>query len=351
MRRLLHPLALLVLAAGLAACDSGTPAARLDCTVSGAPGITYTQDDGATLAPNASAARAFVLGLAVLDGVAPDGQALAAVVDGRAYVSRDGGCSWAAGESVGGASRLAGAGRVAYAWDPGADAIAEVGASGAASARALPDGVAAAVGLGADGADVRIGADTGQLFASADGGRTWAPSGVPAPTGAVERNVYHVAFDPDDPQRALLSQLAGPTGPGSLWRTDDGGRTWTEPALDRRAIVYVTAFADGGRAWAFGRRPSDGVSVLLRSDDRGRSFETVATSGPGVVITNGPPHAPDGDGIVWSSYSSLEGVATLYRYEGGAVTAASAPRRSGYGVILAPRPGLLVLGSSPGPSE
>ena len=339
------PLVLLVAALALPGCDAEAPDDPLACAVSGAPGVTYTTDGGQTLAANASDALPFVLGLAALD----DG-ALVAAVDGQARVSRDDGCTWAEGGELGGATRLSGGGDAAYAWGEFADAVVRVERSGETARRALPLGVASVVGLGADGDRVRIGADDGRLYASTDGGRTWVASGTAAPSGAAERLVYRVAFDSADLDRALLAQLSGPDGPGSLWRTGDGGRTWAEVALDARASVYDVSFATRDVAWAFGRRFADGVPVVLRSDDGGRSFETATEARAGVLIPNGPPHAGDRDGVSWSVYESQTGLATLYRYEGGAVTSATAARGAGYGVLLASpsRAGVLYLGSSPG---
>ena len=60
------------------------------------------------------------------------------------------------------------------------------------------------------------GTDKG-LYKSADGGRTWRPKGLE------ECKIFSLAFHPSDP----MTIYAG-TEPPFLFRSSDGGETWTE---------------------------------------------------------------------------------------------------------------------------
>lgn len=113
------------------------------------------------------------------------------------------------------------------------------------------------------------------LYRTEDGGVSW--ESVP---GAPERAIWWLGFDRERP-----STIFAGAAPGELWRSDDGGRSWTEHAGVRAVpgrerwwfpgethLPHVTSVA---------RSPSDPdlwlVSVevggLLRSADGGRTFE------------------------------------------------------------------------------
>ncbi len=308
-----------------------------------------------------SPGTAFVRGLAALDG-----GTLLTVAGTTVYASGDGGCTWQAGGSLPRIAKLASGGGVAYAWEEFLDAVYAVDARGAVTRRALPAGETRVVGLGADGARVRIGTASGRLYASRDGGATWQASGqaVSLPAGS-ERNVYRVAFDPDDLDRALLSQFAVPAETGTgLWRTENGGDTWTLTAFAGRAPYEVTFAPEAaGRAsgvvWAFGRGADD-VNALYRSGDLGATFEAVASAAPeaGVFISNGPTHTPDASdpsAIYWSQDELFRGVSTLFRYDHGTGEVASETRASALGTLslltVPERPGTVYIGLAPGASD
>jgi hypothetical protein len=76
-----------------------------------------------------------------------------------------------------------------------------------------------------------------------------------------------VAADPADPLKAL----AGGQGGGGLWRTLDGGATWT-PIVTARSRTLTPVFEKAGTAWAYG-------DSLWRSTDGGLTW----SESPGVV--------------------------------------------------------------------
>ena len=177
------------------------------------------------------------------------------------------------------------------------------------------------------GPAVTDGKDLGGIFKTTDGGTTWRKlgSGLPAGTGRIGLAVY--AKDPKVVYAIVQSEEAGGTidavrsRRGGVFRSDDGGETWTrtsplnprpfyfsqirvDPANDKR--VYVLGFA------------------LHVSDDGGRSFredlfEKVHPDNHALAIDpRDPKHLLLGtDGGTYQSYKAGEGWEHLSRMAAG----------------------------------
>ena len=117
------------------------------------------------------------------------------------------------------------------------------------------------------------GAESG-LWKSVDGGESW--TGITERIGLAEGPVgkVGVAVSPANPERVWAMVEHEPDG--GLWRSDDGGETWTrvndERKLRQRAFYYTRVYADP--------LDEDVVYVLNvafhKSTDGGESFETIA---------------------------------------------------------------------------
>ena len=138
-----------------------------------------------------------------------------------------------------------------------------------------------------DPARVLTALSTGGVYVSADGGETWSPSnqGIKAEFFPGERNypefgqcVHKVARDAVDPERLYLQNHGG------VYRSDDGGESWTDiaPGLPSEfgfAMVAHPRRADTAFnfpiAAAEGRWPVDGKARVYRTTDAGSSWESL----------------------------------------------------------------------------
>jgi photosystem II stability/assembly factor-like uncharacterized protein len=125
---------------------------------------------------------------------------------------------------------------------------------------------------------------TGGVYSTTDGGETWAPSntGGKAEFMPGERFypefgqcVHKVARDATDPDRLFLQNHGG------VYRSDDGGASWTDiaPGLPaefgfamvahphRANTAFTFPIADAGARW-----PVDGKARVYRTDDGGGSW-------------------------------------------------------------------------------
>ena len=132
------------------------------------------------------------------------------------------------------------------------------------------------------------------VFKTTDGGATWTKVlYVNETTGA-----SHVEIDPDNPHHLLASMwdhrrwpwFFRSGGPGSgLYSSRDGGETWTQltpedglPEGELGRIGLAFAPSDASRVYALVEAEGDD-NLLLRSDDGGRSWRTVAKSSEGPI--------------------------------------------------------------------
>ncbi|HSM61349.1 MAG TPA: hypothetical protein VK849_11150 [Longimicrobiales bacterium] len=171
------------------------------------------------------------------------------------------------------------------------------------------------------------------VYRTRDGGRTWERVlYVDENTGAID-----LAIDPGDPntlfaamyQRRRTAYGFSASGAGSgLYRTTDGGDTWTElteglPAGDKGRIGIDVYRGDGNLVYATVESDPEGRG-LYRSRDRGDTWERVSTRNPRpmyfslVRIDPGNPEriylggvsfsASDDGGRTWWEGDAAEGI-------------------------------------------
>ncbi|WP_437876978.1 WD40/YVTN/BNR-like repeat-containing protein [Sorangium sp. So ce513] len=202
--------------------------------------------------------------------------------------TRDGGASWrwicegAVGydDTVGRAPPIAAAagGRVLAALDDGLAVGTEGGCAWAGAAElAGQEVVDVSVRQGDPSHVVAIAAgDRPTLWASRDGGASWASVGTPLPAGFLARTV-DVA--PSDPRRVYVSGLASGGGPvkGVVARSLDGGETWEIAAVPGSTTArepYI-AGVDPRDADVLYVRIASAPGRLFASTDGGATFAPV----------------------------------------------------------------------------
>jgi photosystem II stability/assembly factor-like uncharacterized protein len=130
------------------------------------------------------------------------------------------------------------------------------------------------------------------VFKSKDGGATWSPIGLEA-----TRHIGAIVVDPRNADIVLVAGLGhvfGPNPERGVFRSEDGGATWTRTlfvsentgavdlALDPAApdIVFASVWQVRHKPWLAYFAPSEGEeSGLYRSTDGGRTFARVTGSG------------------------------------------------------------------------
>ena len=106
------------------------------------------------------------------------------------------------------------------------------------------------------------------LYRSDDGGRTWAALDTAPPV----QSVFDVAVDPARPGHLLLASEQ------SLWTSPDDGATWTQLPFTDGAVFALTPDPDNpARLWAATERG------VWRSDDAGADWRPSGDTTPAVV--------------------------------------------------------------------
>ncbi len=147
------------------------------------------------------------------------------------------------------------------------------------------------------------------MFKSADGGRTWAASGL-----TDTQQIGKILVDPRNPDVVLVAALGHPYGPNperGVFRSVDGGRTWAKTLYkdtDTGAVDLVFKPGDPDTVYAAlwrTRRPPWNVyppssgpgSGLYKSGDGGRTWAPLAGRGlpdaPGRIGLAAAPRAPN----------------------------------------------------------
>jgi hypothetical protein len=265
----------------------------------GAPGMTYTLDEGATYTPTGRTltGTSYTAGLVALG--APN--TLVSAVQSTIYRSTDAGCTWRKVKDLGAASgnelltlSAAGANR-AYVWADNRGVLFRLDGSTVTSLKSPAGTVLGLTADRANGDRVRLGDDRGQIWESLDAGASWQPVGAPALNDGW---AYRVAFDPAN----LDHVVVGAVSTGS-WVTFDAGRSWTQStglSTTGQVNVFnvVISPSDPQVVWSMGLDIAEADAgaqgrgrYLFRSVDGGLTFDrTFNESGP-VTLINGPTMA------------------------------------------------------------
>ena len=267
-------------------------------TVSGTSAVTFTSDDGATLAPVSGVltGTVYTRGLVALE--VPN--VLLAASGSNLLRSEDAGCTWSVVDSLPSSIMTLnrGVGDRAWGFQDNDAALVRIDAG---TATQLKEPVPNVIGFGADpkNADrARLGGSDGTLWETTDAGVTWSPVGSKPSTGG-NLLAYRFGFDPQDLDHVLFG--AATIG---AWVTFDGGKLWKKSTGlstgNANAFEVIVSPIDSNVVWAEGidmvenlaNAKSEGRHIYL-STDGGQSFTKVVDHDPGTVtLTNGVLLAP-----------------------------------------------------------
>src|SRR5437867_2110350 len=156
-------------------------------------------------------------------------------------------------------------------WEPVSDKYFTAGSVGAIAVAPSDPNV---VYVGTGESPIRGNVSPGDgMYKSMDAGRTWSKIGL-----ADAGQIAHIAVHPQNPDLVYVAALGHAFAPNPMrrvFRSDDGGTTWSRTSDDhelrQRAWYFTHVFADPGSA--------DGVYVLntslLKSVDGGKTFTTI----------------------------------------------------------------------------
>ncbi len=150
-----------------------------------------------------------------------------------------------------------------------------------------PAGNIRAAAFNSDSSEIFAAVANRGVFLSTDGGTSWTQTGDGLPHG----NPYDIATHATDPEVAWVAMGEGPDNGGTfvaggIWKTIDGGASWT----DANKGIAIVANATSGNTGSFHQivvAPSDpnrlytsnvapGQAAIYRSDDGGDSWQVIA---------------------------------------------------------------------------
>lgn len=248
--------------------------------VTGTAGVTFTRNEGRTLAPSTAPRRplAYTYGLAAM---LDEPHTLMAWHGNDLLISKDDGCSWRVEATFDDwdfpPSLTPARGGRMYAWSDNRAYLVRYDSRGAKKLKQPVD----FIGFAADannGERLRAGGTDGSLWESEDAGETWSPLGrLTTPV-----MVYRFAFDPMN-----LDHVVAGTVTEGAFVSHDGGRNWSKSSGIDRANIFNLVFSDANRVWAQGIDLVTGGRHIFASDDAGTSYRIVVTEEAGVELVNG----------------------------------------------------------------
>ncbi len=145
----------------------------------------------------------------------------------------------------------------------------------------------------------------GKVFRTGDGGRTWADVSPEDTEGLLFRDVEVTG------KRTAHVLAIGPGDASRIYRTTDGGRTWDATFVndDPAAFYDCMAFYPGGRRGLVMSDPVDGRFRILATTDGGRSWT--------VLPDDGMPEAPTEFGFAASGDCLVTAGRSAYFGSGG----------------------------------
>ena len=284
--------------------------------VAGAP-VTFTPDDGATLAPLEQDPTGTTYTTSVIALEAPN--ILLAANDSDLFRSVDSGCTWSFVGHVQGdfIELVPGVADRAYGWSPHRSDLFVVAASGItylAGPGADVRGLAAQRG---QASRLRLMDDKGEVFGSDDEGKTWGRIG--ALPMVAEGTLMQAAFGGPALDRVMVAMLGG------AYASADGGRQWeqAEGLSSSSANIFSVAVSpvDDRIVWAEGidlgeKGDLEGRHLYI-SRDGGGQFEIVLTASADITLPNGVPmlpHPVDPEILYYTWGTGFQGIGTkLYR--------------------------------------
>jgi photosystem II stability/assembly factor-like uncharacterized protein len=142
----------------------------------------------------------------------------------------------------------------------------------------------------------------GRVFRTTDGGRTWGDVSPPGTEGLLFRDV-----EARSATKAVILAI-GPGDASRIYRTTDGGATWDAVFVndDPAAFYDCMAFYPGGRRGLVMGDPVDGKFRILATRDFGRSWTVLPDDGMAEAPTE-YGFAASGDCLVTAGHSAYFG--------------------------------------------
>ncbi|HEU4401828.1 MAG TPA: glycoside hydrolase [Candidatus Polarisedimenticolia bacterium] len=181
-----------------------------------------------------------------------------------------------------------------HTWRPVFDAQPTQSIGDIAVAPSDPSIVYVASGEGLHRPDLSVG---NGIYRSADAGRTWTYLN----TLRDGQQIPRLAIDPNDPDRLFAAVLGHPYGPNEergIFRSTDGGRSWTkvlyrdantggyDVAIDpaRPGIVYATLWGSRLGPWEDGNAYDATTGGLFKSTDGGTTWRRLTNGLPETLV-------------------------------------------------------------------